>query len=135
MKRVWFAILICVLTTGAVLALDKPCNPRRHAKLPAIKKLTYDQARKKLIAAGWRPLQTKPSDNASSDPDIADGNGSIFWKRGYVEVESCSGTGVAACAFLFKDAYGNRLRVTTAGEELPEQKAHASVTGFKFVCD
>ena len=135
MKRIWLAILICGFVMVNVPAKTKPCNPRRHARLPAITELTYDKARKKLLAAGWQPLQTKSFNGANSDPDIADGNGRIFWKRGYVEVESCSGTGVAACAFLFKDAYGNRLRVTTAGEELPEQKAHATVTGFKFVCD
>ena len=49
--------------------------------------------------------------------------------------EVCSGTGVAACAFLFKDAYGNRLRVTTEGEELPNEKSYARVNGFRFVCD
>ncbi len=88
-----------------------------------------------LLAAGWQPLRTKSFNEADTDPDIAYGNGRIFWKRGYVEVESCSGTGVAACAFLFKDAYGNRLRVTTAGEELPKERAYAKVTGFRFVCE
>jgi hypothetical protein len=80
-------------------------------------------------------VQTKPFNQASSDPDIASGNGRIFWKKGYVEVEACAGTGISPCAFLFKDAYGNRLRVTTAGEELPRDKVYARVTGFSFVCD
>ena len=59
----------------------------------------------------------------------------MFWSKGYVELEACSGTGVAACAFLFKDAYGNRLRVTTEGEELPEEKFYARVSAYKFVCE
>lgn len=88
-----------------------------------------------MLAAGWQPLRTKSYSEADTDPDIAYGNGRAFWKRGYVEVEACSGTGVAACMFLFRDAYGNRLRVTTAGEELPEKKAYARVTGFRFVCE
>jgi hypothetical protein len=139
MRRIWFAVLVCVLANGAARAQDKPqgkpCRPARHAKLPAITELTYHKARKRLLAAGWQPLRTKSYDEADSDPDTAYGNGRLFWKRGYVEVEACSGTGVAACALLFRDAYGNRLRVTTEGEELPKEKAHAIVTGFRFVCE
>ena len=135
MKRIWFAVLICVLATNIVFAQDKPCRPAKHARLPVITDLTYHKARKKLLAAGWQPLRTKSFNQSGNDPDIAYGNGSLFWKRGYVEVEACSGTGVAACAFLFKDAYGNRLRVATAGEELPKEKAYARVTGFGFVCE
>lgn len=135
MKRTLIAVLICSLATNIVLSQDKPCRPAKHAKLPAVTKLTYHTARKKLLAAGWQPLRTKSYNEADDDPDIAYGNGSIFWKKGYVEVEACSGTGVAACAFLFKDAYGNRLRVSTEGEELPEEKAYAIVTGFRFACE
>ena len=49
--------------------------------------------------------------------------------------EACSGTGVAACAFLFKDVYGNRLCVTTEGEEVTREKSYARVSGFQFVCE
>ena len=135
MKSIWLAILTCGLATVITLAQDKPCQPQKHAKLPRITESTYAKARKKLIAAGWQPFQTKFANEADEDPDIKYGNGALFWKKGYVEIESCSGTGVAACAFLFKDAYGNRLRVTTAGEELPKEKSYARVTGFRFVCD
>lgn len=135
MKRILLAILPCGFATSIALAKDKPCRPHRHAKLPAITELTYHRARKRLLSAGWQPLQTKSFNEADTDPDISSGNGSLFWHRGHVEVEACSGTGVAACAFLFKDTYGNRLRVTTAGEELSKEKAYARVTGFRFVCE
>ena len=135
MKRIWLVIIFCALAAGAAPARERPCRPARHAKLPTIKGSTYHRARKRLVAAGWRPLRTKPRDVAADDPDISYGNGQLFWRRGYAEVESCSGTGVAACAFLFEDAHGNRLRVTTAGEESPRQKAYAAVTGFRFVCE
>jgi hypothetical protein len=135
MKRAWLSVLIGGLVTSVVLAQDKPCQPPRHARLPAITELTYHKARKRLLAAGWQPLRTKSYNQADSDADIAYGNGKLFWRRGYVEVEACSGTGVGACAFLFRDAYGNRLRVTTEGEEIPKQRAYAIVTGFRFVCD
>lgn len=117
------------------MAQEKPCQPQRHAKLPPITELTYQKARKKLLAAGWQPHQTKSFNEAEEDPDIKYGNALLFWRNGYVEVEACAGTGVAACAFLFKDAYGNRLRVTTAGEELPKEKSYARVSGFRFVCE
>ena len=135
MKRIWLAILICCFGANVALPQDRLCQPRRHAKLPAITESTYHKARKRLLAADWQPLQTKSFNEADTDPDIAYGNGRLFWRKGYVEVEDCSGTGVAACAFLFKDAYGNRLRVTTAGEELPRQRAYARVTGFQFMCE
>ena len=135
MKRLWFAIFISGLMAGTASAQVKPCQPRRHAKLPAITEFTYHKARKRLLAAGWQPLQTKSFNEADTDPDISYGSGQRFWRKGYVEVEACAGTGVAACTFLFKDAYGNRLRVTTAGEELPRQKAYSRVTGFYFVCE
>lgn len=131
MKKLSLAILICALLCGAIVAQEKPCKPRRHARIPAIKDSTYHKARKKLLAAGWQPLRTK----SSNDPDLSYGNGPVFWRKGYGEMEACSGTGVAACAFLFKDAYGNRLRVTTEGEELPEEKSYARVNGIKFVCE
>ena len=135
MQRIWLAVVICALATGFAWAKDKPCRPKRHARLPVITELTYPKARKRLLTAGWQPLRTKSVNQAEPDPDISYGNGPLFWRRGYVEVESCSGTGVAACAFLFKDAYGNRLRVTTEGEELPKEKAYARVTGFRIVCE
>lgn len=135
MKRLLFSTLTLLLTVGSVLPQIQTCIPERHARIPAISELTYHTARKKLLAARWQPVRTKSFNEAESDPDISYGNGRVFWKRGYFEVEFCSGTGTAACGFLFKDVYGNQLRVTTEGEELPRQKAYAKVTGFEFVCD
>ena len=135
MKSGLLLVIICALAAVISLAQGKPCKPHRHAKLPPITGFPYSKARKKLLAAGWQALQRKSFNEVAEDPDIKHGNGPLFWKRGYVELESCSGTGVAACAFLFKDAYGNHLRVTTSGEELPREKAYARVTGLRFVCE
>lgn len=135
MRTTSIIVLSCSLLSGIAFGQTKPCTPRRHAKLPPITELTYAKARKKLLAAGWQPFRTKSFNKAAEDPAIRYGNGPLFWKRGYVELEACSGTGMAACAFLFRDAYGNRLRVTTEGEELPKEKTHAIVTGFQFVCE
>jgi hypothetical protein len=127
-------ILTSIIVAGTAVAQSKPCQPGRHARVPAIAELTYRAARKKLLAAGWQPLPTRSVSTGKSNPDISFGNGPLFWRRGYFELEFCSGTGVAACSFLFTDVYGNRLRVETAGEEVPKRYS-AKVSGFRFVCD
>lgn len=50
------------------------------------------------------------------------GNGWGFWKKGYTEIETCSGSGYAPCIFNFKDVYGNTLKIYTEGEDLPKGK-------------
>ena len=125
-----FSILFCLplKTTG------QACMPAKHAKLPLIINMTYHRARPRLLAAGWQPHPTIHHNEASKNPATSYGNGEIFWKKGYWEIEDCAGTGLAPCIFLFEDVYGNRLRVSTAGEEYPRQKIFAKVTGYKFVC-
>ena len=118
----------------AVYAQKKPCQVARHAKIPQIYSLTYHKARKLLLASGWQPLQTKSHNQATDDPDIAYGNGQEFWGKGYIEIEACAGTGLAPCAFLFRDVYGNKLRVTTSGEEDSKSKIFAKISGWQFVC-
>ena len=125
-------LALILMLTGLAFGQSKPCRPARHANLPTIAGLTYPRARRKLLTAGWRPFKTNAS---ATDVNVASGNGPFFWRRGYTEIESCSGTGVAACAFLFKDRFGNRLRVTTEGEELPDDNAHAHINGSRYVCD
>lgn len=134
-KVSWLAVLVGGLLPIIVSAQEKPCRPTKHARIPAIKESTYHKARKRLLAAGWRPVKTKSFNEQPKEPDISHGNGPLFLRKGYSEIEACSGTGVAACAFLFKDAYGNRLRVTTEGEEVPRWKSYARVSGFRFVCE
>ena len=129
MKTLAFILLF---SFGVAFGQSKPCRPARHAKVPAIAGLTYPRTRRILLAGGWRPVKTNLS---ATDVNVAYGNGPFFWRRGYIELESCSGTGVAGCAFLFKDRFGNRLRVTTEGEELPKYNAHTRVNSFRFVCD
>jgi hypothetical protein len=84
-------------------------------KVPTIKGLSYDAARKKLLAAGWKP-RLQPLSYEQS-PNIQGGNGSVFWKRGYTEITDSSGTGKGFCRFQFKDAQGRLLTVVTVGEE------------------
>ncbi len=136
MKQVWTAILLCILTGSRAASARDTCYPVKHANLPAITELKYHEARKMLLAAGWQPVMTKSYYNdPADDPDISSGNGQEFWRRGYFEVEACSGTGLAFCSFLFSDAYNNQLRVSTAGEEDSKNKRYATVEGYGFICE
>lgn len=65
-----------------------------------------------------------------------EGNAPIFWKRGYVEIEGCAGTGQAACRFEFHDVYGNKLLVGSSGEEgeADGKPYHAKVRAYEFNC-
>ena len=116
-----------------------PCKPAmRRVRVPRIGGLSYDDARKKVLAAGWKPLMTREPDGSMADaaegsPDL-DGNGRVFWSRGYVEVQNCAGTALARCAFNFVDKNGNRLKVTTAGEEDPKGAFHATVDRAVALC-
>lgn len=132
------AFALIVFTSAISVKADESCQPTKHTKVTSITNFTYHKARKVLIKAGWQPLQTKTFNDvakeAAEDPDLSSGNGFIFWNKGYVEIEGCAGTGLAPCAFLFKDIYSNQLRVKTAGEENPKAKSYAKVSGFNFVC-
>jgi hypothetical protein len=134
MKRIGLASLLCIFAINFGFAQTR-CAPMKHSRVPTMMELTYAKARKKLSIAGWQPFQTIHHNEGDTNPGIAYGNGPLFWNRGYREIEFCSGTGLASCSFLFRDVYGNRLRVTTAGEEIPKQKSYATVTSYQFVCD
>ncbi len=111
----------------AALRACKRSDP--HATVPRIDGLSYDQARKKILAAGWKPRVT-----AEQDDTLTYGNGPIFWSRGYREVEVCAGTGLGQCLFDFVDGRGNRLQIETAGEEDPEGSYHAIVDKTRLLC-
>lgn len=102
-------------------------NTSGEAPIPKIYGMTYDDARALLIKEGWMP--DKRGWQYGSDPAVAYGNGPIFWARGYFELESSSGTGMAYCIFHCRDASGRRLVVVTEGEEgeKPTDGYHATV--------
>jgi hypothetical protein len=106
------------------------CIPKKHASVPNITEKSYQQARKLLIQNKWQPLRTLSSN--STQEDLGYGNGWKFWKKGFKEVESCAGTGLAPCVFNFTDVYGNNLKVYTEGEESAQYKAH--VSHYDFYC-
>ncbi len=130
MKSFFFLLLIINFS----IAEASPCIPTKHAKVPNITNKSYHLARKELLANQWQPLRTIPIQEAK-ETLMFSGNGWSFWKRGYQEVESCAGTGMAPCVFNFTDIYGNHLKVYTLGEEITEDKIYAGVSGYNFSCD
>ena len=101
-----------------------------HTPIPVIAGFTYDDAREKLVRAGWQPRRSHWS--REGDPDVRCGNGRYFWDKGYHEIINASGTGLAHCTFGFQDVYGNRLVVVTAGEVIEELNATAYVWNWFF---
>ena len=110
--------------TSQAVDMDASSRPR----IPVINGKPYDVARKLLIKEGWQPNLRHVS--YGGEPEVQFGNGPLFWKKGYWEMETCSGSGLAECLFEFIDPSGRLLTVTTAGEEAEDGKYHASV---KFV--
>jgi hypothetical protein len=91
----------------------QPSNAQ-HTPIPKIAGLSYDEAREKLINAGWQPcLNHWTHANAF---DMQHGNGLYFWGKGYCEIMHASGTGLSHCTFGFQDVYGTKLIIKTAGE-------------------
>ena len=88
-------------------AAEEPvCNGT--AAVPAIEDLPIDKARTVLQSAGWTPVPGDPAQQGLSwAKDIA--------AAGVPEVDDCSGTGFAFCAFRYSGSAGD-LTVITAGE-------------------
>lgn len=73
--------------------------------------MSYAKARKILINSGWQAVVRSPNREKFGSEEY------IFDKLGFTEVESCSGTGMGYCRFLFKDLNNRKLVVVTAGNE------------------
>jgi hypothetical protein len=145
MKFYIFISLFLFLLFPAVIAFaeenfwNKPPHPdgwygydESLPDLLNIRGLTYHEARPIIMAAGWSPLQTLEEGSENYNQSTLSGNGPIFWRNGYHELQTCSGTGSAYCAFLFQNKDGIRLRVVTKYEEWGDGVSFAKVAGYRF---
>lgn len=120
---------------------DKPPHPNGwygyDETLPDllnIKGLTYHEARPIIIGAGWEPLQTLQEGTHDYEQGITlSGDGPKFWNKSYYELQTCTGSGMAYCAFLFQNKNGDRLRIVTKYEEHEEYSSFAKVAGYRFM--
>ena len=89
-------------------ASELSCN--ESLKVPAFGNILYSDARPDLLAAGWKPLHTAPSD--------VEYNGcSASFMRRFPEAQACSGTGLGFKSFYWIDPKSDEfLQVTTRGE-------------------
>jgi hypothetical protein len=94
------------ITTSPLAAEEAVCNGA--ATVPNIFNLPIDEARTRLIGAGWEPVPGDPAQQALGwAKDVA--------AAGVPEVEDCSGTGLAFCSYNYTSAAGD-LSVITAGD-------------------
>lgn len=83
------------------------------ARIPPVTDLPYSSARAVLMRSGWTPISMG---NPMHNDNVRGGNGPALIEKGYFEVRSCAGAGMAECAFAYRDETGRVLRVVTAGE-------------------
>lgn len=101
-----------------------------HSPIPHIAGLTYHDARRRLLEAGWQPRMRHWSH--TNTLNLQSGNGAEFWGRDYREIINAWPTGLAQCTFAFRDVYGNNLTIMTHGEEEPAQGRYARVSNWFF---
>ena len=99
-------------TDGTSITVTDPAKVEpvctNTAEIPEIEGLPIDEARARLIRSGWTPVPGDPAQQAYSQAaGIA--------AAGVREVEECSGTGFAFCAYSYTGPAGD-LTVVTAGE-------------------
>lgn len=95
-----------LLTITPLSATDAVCSGR--AKVPNVFNSPIKAARRALVNAGWAPVPQ------SDEPDF---RAAGLRRNGIVEAESCSGTGYGLCTFIYEDAAGRTLSITTAGDD------------------
>ncbi|AMA07984.1 hypothetical protein [Picosynechococcus sp. PCC 73109] len=110
-SSLYFFLGIAISSLPMEPVLAQTNQSRQHTKIPSIYGLEYEQARQKLIAAGWQPQKQ----HWTYRNELWNSSGREWWDKGYWEIENCSG-GLVYCSFYFRDVYGNRLLVTTQGQ-------------------
>lgn len=120
------------LELATLPAIDSYCGQR--AKLPRLEALALPLARDRLLAQGW---QAHPSDPGADDGQ--DGMRDALRGLGFPEVEGCSGTGMGYCNYHYRNAAGDALQLTTAGEYVAPgvDQAEANwprVAGSSVIC-
>ncbi len=93
------------------------------------KGMPYEEARKLLINAGWRPIvahsTAKGAPLCFKVKDTGDSSLASDEACKYKEIDSCSGSGVGFCAMKFFDGKDTYLTVTTVGGEPPDANVNS----------
>lgn len=110
MKRVSIPLLALAIAHSAVAL----AGPKEDAFDRLRQGMSYAEARGVLLAGGWQavryPWMTAEARCGFREEICKD----------YPETNSCAGTGLGQCKFVFRDGRGGYLSVITVGEELPD---------------
>lgn len=89
-------------------AKPKPSPEKPQSEMPEFKKgESYASVREKLLMAGWTPHRSKDADKCGEGDERC---------QGRPEMQSCAGTGMANCKFLWKRGE-KMLAIFTIGED------------------
>jgi len=88
-------------------------TPKSHPSLDGlVQGMRYSKARRVLLKNGWQATYSRWQDI----PEFGREH-DFFYDKGWREVETCSGTGMAYCSFSYHDHYGNKLGIITEGDD------------------
>jgi hypothetical protein len=112
-----------------VLVFAGPAYANAKAVVPVREEQKFIDVRIELLRVGWKPRKTSIR--------MADGmlerefaSAKSFLQKGFLEVESCSGTGANWCIFNYVNSEKKCLRIQTTGE-YPEG---AIIRDWSFEC-
>lgn len=95
--------------------------------------LSYREARPLIMGAGWKPLQTLYEGTDDYEMNATSEDAKAILRKGFHELQSCTGGGPSYCAFLFQNKNGDQLRVVTKGEQWDEPSPSARVAGYRLI--
>jgi hypothetical protein len=114
----------------AVINWSNDC-PRKKSDRSLFAKDIRD-ARKMLLAQGWKPLRTNKRwpDGTYQNQEA---NAGMLFDAGFIEVENCTGIGDNHCNFNYAKAE-QCLALHTIGEYIPDIAAHPEVINWSNDC-
>jgi len=108
-------ILFGILSMFSVTAIALPIHIKQ--------KMPYLKARQKLLDDGWQTMSMHVFPNGTPNCD----HGHIDNQNcTYLEIDSCSGTGMGYCMMYFHDGEGKFLEITTVGGHPPSEPSEPS---------
>lgn len=101
-----------ILTIFYLIALSASMVFAQTNGMPVfIEGQTYASVRKKMLKSGWKPFRAPDADKCGSGDARC---------KGKPEMQSCAGTGMANCKFLWKRK-GKTVAIFTVGEDAEYQ--------------
>lgn len=120
----YFVALLLVFSAPGWLTAQSSVLSKK-VKLSLKTGKSYATARKVLSASGWKPV------NNYRNLSKIDRAHNVVKNLRFYEMQSCSGTGVGYCNFIFKNKNGKTLTVTTVSNDETEG-GKPKVSGYRI---